>query len=58
MTLTEANLIWNACYGDDLNSDGWERYSSAQRLEAIDTRQQHHDRQHGTWGTWNISDRH
>jgi hypothetical protein len=35
MTLTEANTIWEACYGDDLNSDGWSRYTAAQRAEAI-----------------------
>jgi hypothetical protein len=54
MTLTEANTIWEACYGDDLNSDGWQRYTSAQRMQAIEVRQQAHD---GQWGIWNISDR-
>ena len=58
MTLTEANEIWNACYGDDLDSDGWTRYTSAQRMEAIDTRQLEHERQHGGWGIWSVSDRH
>lgn len=38
MTLTEANIIWEACYGDDLNSDGWQRYTSAQRQQAIAVR--------------------
>jgi hypothetical protein len=61
MTITEANEIWEACYGSCLASEtaeGWAKYSSAQRLEAIDTRQLEHERQHGGWGTWNISDRH
>lgn len=58
MTITEANEIWNACYGNDPNSDGWQRYTSEQRLEAIDTRQLEHERLTGGWGTWNISDRH
>ena len=55
MTLETANLIWEACYGDDLNSDGWSRYSSAERNEAIDTRNAHANG--GQWGIWNISDR-
>jgi hypothetical protein len=55
MTLETANLIWNACYGDDLNSDGWSIYSSAQRMEAIDVRNAHANG--GQWGIWNISDR-
>lgn len=55
MTLIEANEIWNACYGDDLYSDGWQRYTSEQRLEAIAVR---NDQQGGTlWGVFNISDR-
>ena len=57
MTLTEANTIWEACYGDT-NGTGWALYTSAQRLLAIEVRQQAHDRQHGGWGVWNISDRH
>jgi hypothetical protein len=56
MTITEANEIWNACYGDNV-TDGWERYTSWQRLEAIDTRQLEHERQNGSWGSWNVSDR-
>ena len=56
MTLETANLIWNACYGDDLNSDGWTRYSSAERMQAIETRDAHANG--GQWGVWNISDRH
>jgi hypothetical protein len=55
MTLETANLIWNACYGDDLNSDGWQRYTSAQRQQAIETRDAHANG--GQWGIWNISDR-
>jgi hypothetical protein len=55
MTLETANLIWNACYGDDLNSDGWTRYSSAERMQAIETRDAHANG--GQWGVWNISDR-
>jgi hypothetical protein len=57
MTLNEANAIWDACYGDS-PSDGWTRYSSAQRLLAIETRQLEHERLTGGWGTWSISDRH
>jgi len=57
MTITEANLIWDACYGDP-QGNGWEIYTSEQRLEAIDTRQLEHERQTGGWGSWNISDRH
>lgn len=56
MTLEEANAIWEACYGDT-NGDGWTRYTSQQRLDAIDTRQLEHERQTGGWGVWNISDR-
>jgi hypothetical protein len=58
MSIDEANLIWNACYGDDLDSDGWTRYTSAQRLLAIDIRQLEHERLTGGWGNWHISDRH
>jgi hypothetical protein len=56
MTIDQANEIWTACYGDDLTSDGWERYSSAQRMQAIETRDAHANG--GQWGIWNISDRH
>jgi hypothetical protein len=56
MTLTEANTVWTACYGDDLNSDGWDRYTSAQRQQAIDVRDAHANG--GQWGFWDISDRH
>ena len=56
MTLETANLIWNACYGDDLNSDGWSIYSSAQRLQAIETRDAAANGGH--YGIWHISDRH
>lgn len=61
MTITEANKIWNACYGSRFASEtaeGWATYTSAQRLLAIEVRQQEHDRQRGCWGTWDISDRH
>ena len=59
MTLTEANLIWNACYGSTDPNDtagGWELYSSAQRLQAIEVRDAHANG--GQWGVWHISDRH
>jgi hypothetical protein len=58
MSIEQANLIWDACYGDDINSDGWSTYTSEQRQLAIEIRQQDHDRQRGCWGVWNISDRH
>lgn len=61
MTLTEANQIWEACYGSPLASDtahGWATYTSRQRQLAIEIRQQEHDRQMGCWGVWNVSDRH
>ena len=57
MSIEQANLIWDACYGDP-QGNGWEIYTSEQRLEAIDTRQLEHERQTGGWGVWNISDRH
>ena len=54
MTLTEANLIWFDCYqSTDLTL--WDRYSSDQRLQAIQTRDAHANG--GQWGIWNISDR-
>jgi hypothetical protein len=59
MTLETANLIWNACYGSTLASetaDGWERYTSAQRLQAIETRDAAANGGH--YGIWHISDRH
>ena len=58
MTLETANLIWNACYGSTLASetaDGWARYTSAQRMQAIEVRDAHANG--GQWGVWNISDR-
>jgi hypothetical protein len=59
MTIDEANTIWEACYGDSTDpANGWDRYSSAERMLAIDTRQWEHDRQRGCWGVWNVSDRH
>jgi hypothetical protein len=57
MTPTQAEQIWQACYGDT-DGNGWALYTSEQRLLAIEVRQQEHDRQHGCWGTWNVSDRH
>jgi hypothetical protein len=57
MSIDQANLIWDACYGDP-QGNGWEIYTPQERELAIETRQQDHDRQSGTWGTWNISDRH
>jgi hypothetical protein len=54
MTLETANLIWDACYGDT-SGDGWQRYTSAQRQQAIETRDAHANG--GQWGIWNISDR-
>jgi len=56
MTIDQANLIWDACYGD--GTDGWSTYTSEQRQLAIEIRQQDHDHQRGCWGVWNISDRH
>ena len=57
MTITEANQIWFDCYqSTDLSL--WNKYTTQQRLDAIDTRQLEHERQHGGWGTWEISDRH
>ena len=54
MTIDQANQIWNDCYNsDDLSL--WNNYTSAQRLEAIKTRDNHANG--GTWGVWNISDR-
>jgi hypothetical protein len=58
MTITEANQIWNDCYGTSGVSPSWGKYTSAQRLLAIEIRQQEHDRQRGCWGTWSVSDRH
>ena len=57
MTPTQAEQIWNACYGDT-DSTGWERYSPQQRALAMDILQHEHDRQRGGWGVWNVSDRH
>jgi hypothetical protein len=54
MTIDQANEIWNACYGDT-NGDGWQRYTSLQRQQAIETRDAHANG--GQWGIWNISDR-
>ena len=59
MTLDQANQIWNACYGSPFADDtahGWETYTSEQRMQAIETRDAHANG--GTWGIWNISDRH
>jgi hypothetical protein len=58
MTLDEANLIWNACYGSDPSDvaatvDAWQTYDWMQRTEAIRVRNQ----QGGQWGIWHISDR-
>jgi hypothetical protein len=58
MTLTEANAIWEACYGSNHVSKAWGKYNSRQRQLAIEIRQQEHDRQRGCWGVWDISDRH
>jgi hypothetical protein len=57
MTLETANLIWNACYQGtaDETAQGWATYTSAQRRQAIQVRQDAHD---GQYGNWNISDRH
>ena len=51
MTLTEANLIWDACYGNDTTWDGWATYTSEQREMAINTRNA------ATFGDWNDADR-
>jgi hypothetical protein len=58
MTPTQAQQIWNACYGNDTTWDGWATYTSEQRALAMDVLQQEHDRQRGGWGVWNVSDRH
>lgn len=57
MTIDQANQIWHDCYAST-DYDLWNRYTSEQRLLAIEIRQQEHDRQRGCWGTWSISDRH
>ena len=59
MTITEANKIWEACYGPeswDIETwaDAWDSYTQAQREQAIATRDASVA---GSWGTWNISDR-
>ena len=54
MTLETANKIWNDCYGDPTGSK-WGDYTSAQRLKAIEVRDNHANG--GQWGIWNISDR-
>jgi hypothetical protein len=52
MTLTEANEIWNACYGDTQEAvDGWDIYTPEQREQAINTRNA------ATFGDWNDADR-
>lgn len=54
MTLETANQIWNDCYNStDLTL--WDKYTSAQREQAIATRDAHANG--GQWGIWNISDR-
>jgi|LakMenE18May11ns_1017448.scaffolds.fasta_scaffold9151830_3 hypothetical protein len=57
MTLEEANQIWNDCYNSS-DYSLWDKYTSQQRLDAIDTRQLEHERVTGGWGVFNISDRH
>lgn len=59
MTIDQANEIWNACYGSTLASEtaeGWAKYTSSQRMQAIETRDAHANGG-GQWGIWNISDR-
>ena len=52
MTLTEANEIWNACYGDTQEGvDGWDIYTPEQRELAINTRNA------ATFTDWNDADR-
>lgn len=54
MTLETANQIWSDCYqSTDLSL--WDRYTDAQRRQAIETRDAHANG--GQWGIWNISDR-
>lgn len=54
MTIEQANQIWFDCYqSTDLSL--WDRYSTDQRLEAIQVRDAHANG--GQWGVWNISDR-
>jgi hypothetical protein len=59
MTITEANEIWNACYGDpikyDATMDAWQRYTWMQREEAIRVRNE--ELGGAIWGLYNISDR-
>jgi hypothetical protein len=57
MTIEEANQIWNDCYNSS-DYSLWDKYTSQQRLDAIDTRQLEHERVTGGWGVFNISDRH
>ena len=59
MTITEANQIWEACYGPEswdieVWADAWDSYTQAQREQALTTRNASVT---GSWGTWNISDR-
>jgi hypothetical protein len=54
MTLETANRIWEDCYqSTDLTL--WNKYTSAQRMQAIETRDAHAN---GGYGVWCISDRH
>jgi len=55
MTITEANAIWFDCY-QSTDLDLWNRYTDAQRRQAIATRDAHANGD-GQWGIWNISDR-
>jgi hypothetical protein len=54
MTIETANKIWNDCYNSS-DFSLWNNYTSAQRLQAIETRDAHANG--GQWGIWNISDR-
>ena len=58
MTIETAHLIWNACYQGTAadTAKGWATYTSAERMQAIETRDAHANG--GQWGIWNISDRH
>ena len=54
MTITEANAIWDACYGPESSAASWDAYTAAQRERAMATRDASVA---ASWGIWNISDR-
>jgi hypothetical protein len=56
MTIEEANRIWEDCYGST-DSELWGKYTTTQRITAIEVRDRHHNGNSGQWGIWHISDR-